>query len=164
MVPFSLTTLSLSIVNLMLCLQMASHTHSFSTLNPWCSPTLASLNMQELPSHLRTCCVAFKTGFILLTFTGTSLTLIFHPLHMSILYRCNRKKKKSNSHPPLRDFSHREQSSSQWQASAVQKKVHTGRSPVRIPGTVEMTTEQNGSCQLEPNLENALTHLFYTHN
>lgn len=42
---------------------------------------------------LRRCCVPFKMGFILLTFTGTSLTLIFHPLHMSILYRCNRKKK-----------------------------------------------------------------------
>lgn len=60
-------------------------------------------------------------GFILLTFTGTSLTLIFHPLHMSILYRCNRKKK-SKSHRPFWDFSHREQGSSRWQASAVQKK------------------------------------------
>lgn len=63
-------------------------------------------------------------GFILLTFTGISLTLIFHPLHMSVLYRCNRKKKKSKSksHPLFWDFFHRKQGSNQWQASAVQKR------------------------------------------
>lgn len=51
---------------------------------------------------LRTCRVPLKMGFILLTFTGTSLTLIFHPLHMYILYRCHwkykeQKKRKTGS-------------------------------------------------------------------
>lgn len=50
-----------------------------------------------------------------------------------------KRKKKSKSSPWSWDFSQREQGSSQWRASAVQKKVHAGRSPVRMPGTVETT-------------------------
>lgn len=93
-----------------------------STLSPWCSPTLALLSMQELLSHLGTCCVAFKMGFILLTFTGTSLTLIFHPLHMSILYRCNRKKKNQIPSSVLRLLSQRTELQSVTSFSSAEKK------------------------------------------
>lgn len=112
---------------------------------------------------LRRCCVPFKMGFILLTFTGTSLTLIFHPLHMSILYRCNRKKK-TKSHPPFWDFSHREQGSSQWQASAVQKKF-TQEGP--LSGSLGQWKRPQSKMEVVSwNLiyKNAFTHVFYTHN
>lgn len=132
------------VVSISLLMYLFVLTNLYPLLTKVCPQDLSSQH-----SHL----VPFKMGFILLTFTGTSLTLIFHPLHMSILYRCNRKEKK-NQNPILRSetLSHREQGSSQWQASAVQKKSSHRNSPVRIPGTVDTTTEQNGSCQLEPNL------------
>lgn len=109
---------SIFIITLMCqCIFNHLNQYSFSEITQGKSETNYLLNV------LTTYCVPFKMGFIL-TFTGISLTLIFHPLHMSVLYRCNRKKKKSKSksHPLFWDFFHRKQGSSQWQASAVQKR------------------------------------------
>lgn len=94
-------------------------------------------------------------GFILLTFTGTSLTLILHPLHMSTLYRCNRRNKKLKN-PILRPETSLRQNKAPVSDKLQQcrKKVYAGGFPVRIPGTVETTTEQNGRCQPQPNLIN----------
>lgn len=57
------------------------------TFNPEAFECLEWSHHQNMP---------FKMNFILLTFTGTSLTLILHLLHMSILYRCNITKKEQN--------------------------------------------------------------------
>lgn len=86
----------------------------------------------------------FKMNFILLTFTGTSLTLILQPLHMSTLYRCSRTKK--NLQVPLVCP---ELGSSQRRASAVQQRneFDTGGFPVGTPGTVETTAETDGARQ-----------------
>lgn len=113
--------------------------------------------IQGLPSHHAAIILTFthnmpctlQNGLYFVNIYRNITDINFHPLHMSILYRCNRKIKIPSSGSETSLIENALQSVTSFSSA---EKVHTGRSPVRIPGTVEATTEQNGSCQLEPNL------------
>lgn len=139
-------------------------------LNPWCSSMMGT---KYTVCVITPCCygtilkcthnmyVAFKTGFILLTFTRTPLTLIFHLSHMSILYRCNRKKIKIPS--SVFETSLLENNAPVSDELQQCTKVHTGRSSVRITETVTTRAEQNEKLSFEIWFMKYY-YTFYTHN
>lgn len=128
------------------------------------TPTKASADestntqsIQSLPSHHVAIILTFthnvlctlQNGLYFVNIYRNITDINFHPLHMSILYRCNRKIKIPSSGSETSLIENALQSVTSFSSA---EKVHTGKSPVKIPGPVETTTEQNGSCQLEPNL------------
>lgn len=65
-----------------------------ATFNPWYSSMLATQKMRHHTTQkmLRT----LQNGLYFVNIYRNITDINFHPLHMSILYRCNRKKKKLN--------------------------------------------------------------------
>lgn len=135
-----------------------NHVNNFCTAQP---PSLTSLHHISLAilRHLNASewwhhqDMPFKMNFILLTFTGTTLTLILHPLHVyTVQMQQNKKnkKQKNNLQVPVVRL---ERGSSRQRASAVQQKIYIyilfdpGGFPVGTPGTVETTAETDGPRQ-----------------